>query len=449
MKNSAFTHHLGALVRRSALLASLVAAITITACGGGGDSGGTGAGDSLASASTDTGFSQGAITGFGSIIVNGVRIDDSKARISDDDDDDTPGRGRDDLRLGMVVSVTTGTGTATATASVISFASELQGPVQSINGVTSSASTTSSISSTSSTSSTTSTTPTSGSGTATVTATTQTLVILGQTVIVGTRTIFDPESLPRGFTDIRVGNVLEVHGFLDAASNKLTATRIERKNNANKYKITGNVASLNAGSKTFKIGSENITYANIDPDKLRANLANGITVKVRLATTPAATDTWSATRIKSANNFVNRNKMELEGLITAFTNVGSFSVNGIPVDASRATMPASNGALAVGVRVEVKGSMVDGKLIATKVKVEGRENDNDEDRGIELHGTISNVSTASKTFSLRGLTVSYAGAVDFQRGTAASLVNGAQVEVKGEAATGGTTVQARKIKFED
>jgi Domain of unknown function (DUF5666) len=47
------------------------------------------------------------------------------------------------------------------------------------------------------------------------------------------------------------------------------------------------------------------------------------------------------------------------------------------------------------------------------------------------------------------LTVSYAGTVDFQRGTANNLVNGAQVQVKGVAAATGTSVVAKKIKFED
>jgi hypothetical protein len=419
MKLSALTHPLRALARSSTLLATLLVGLTLTACGGGGGSGGTG--DSLASA--DTGFSQGAITGFGSIIVNGVRIDDSKAhaagRISDDDDDDNPGRGSDDLRLGMVVSVSSsGTGTATATASAISFGSELQGLVQSKVGSTG----------------------------------TRTLTILGQTVVVGTRTIFDPSSLPGGFDDINVGNALEVHGLLDAAANKLMATRIERKSSPpNAYKITGNVASLNVGSKTFKIGSENISYSATDSNNLRVSLTNGITVKVRLATVQTTTGTWSATRIKPAKKALeNRNKVEVEGLITDFTSITStFKVNGIPVQVTTTTSLPAGITLANGVNVEVHGSLVNGTLIASRVKLEGKDDDTNEDRGIELHGLISSVNTGSKTFSLRGLTVSFAGPVDYQKGSAANLINGANVEVKGIAAPTGTTVIAQKIKFEN
>jgi hypothetical protein len=461
MKHSIFTHPLGALARSSALLATLVTALAITACGGGGagdsaatptaGSGTTSPPTTIATAAVQEALSNGSITGFGSVIVNGIRFDDSSARVSDDDDDDNPGRSKDDLRLGMIVTITgtsgTGTGsvTATGTATAIVFGSELQGPVQSINGSTVTATTTGTATGTST-----------GTPTSTTTAAigTQTLTILGQTVVAGTRTIYDPSDLPNGFASIRIGNVLEVHGYLDPATNKLMATRIERKNNANSYKITGNVSSLRAASKTFKIGSETISYASTNPNRLNANLADGLTVRVRLSTAQTTTGTWNATRIKAAHQVMeNRNKVEIEGLITAFTSATTFSVRGVPVDASTASFPKGTATVVLGARVEVKGALVNGTLIATKVQTES-DDDNDANNvssrnEIELHGAVSSVNAASKTFALRGLTVSYAGAVDFQRGTAANLVNGAKVEVKGVAAATGTTVVAKKIKFED
>ncbi len=481
MKHAIFTHPLGALARRTALLASLVTALTITACGGGGGASDSaaqpGTGTPVATAAADDALSNGSITGFGSVIVNGIRFDDSSARVSDDDDDDNPGRGKDDLKLGMVVTVTgssgtgTGSATATGTATAIVFGSELQGPVQSINGSTVSGTVTTppTGTSTGTPTGTVTGTPTvvatgTGTGTATGTTTaaigTQTLTILGQTVVAGTRTIYDPTDLPNGFASIRIGNVLEVHGYLDPATNKLMATRIERKNNANSYKITGNISSLKAASKTFKIGTETISYDGINPNRLNANLADGLTVRVRLSTTQTTTGTWNATRIKAAHPVMaNRNKVEIEGLITAFTSTAKFSVKGVPVDASNASFPKGTASVVLGARVEVNGALVNGVLIATKVKTEaeggnGNGNGNDDNNvssrnEIELHGAISSVNAASKTFALRGLTVSYAGTVDFQRGTATNLVNGAKVEVKGVAAATGTTVVAKKIKFED
>jgi hypothetical protein len=62
------------LRRREWLLAALAA---LAGCGGV-DSGGTGTGDHST-------LALGTITGFGSIIVNGVRFDESQAFIDDDD----------------------------------------------------------------------------------------------------------------------------------------------------------------------------------------------------------------------------------------------------------------------------------------------------------------------------------------------------------------------------
>lgn len=407
------------------IVASLIAALSIAACGGGGGAADTAAGNPTIA----EGVSQGTISGFGSIIVNGVRYDDSKANVVDDDDDDNPGRGKGDLRLGMVVTVSGTSGTATGTATAINFGSELKGPVQALS------------------------TPTATTGTATATATTQTLTILGQRVEINARTVFDNLTLPGGYADIRVGNVLEVHGLLDAANNKLVATRIERENNANKYKITGNINSANAASKTFKIGSETIQYANTEAKRLRAAIVDGATVRVTLATTPAGTNTWSATRIVGNKRMLgNMGRLEFEGVITAYTSSAQFSIGALQVDASRAVFPRGSNGLALGSRVEVKGVMVNGVLVAGMVKVENGNpsaSSNDDKDEIELHGAISGLNAASKTFALRGLQVSYAGAVEYKKGSASNLANGVLVEVKASLPSTGTTLQATRIHFED
>jgi Domain of unknown function (DUF5666) len=434
MKYQRFLTNNGALARGRTLvgllLTMLFAALTVAACGGGGVDPGTGGTGS---------FSRGAITGFGSIIVNGVRHDDSSATVSDEDDEDGEDgpRSKDDLKLGMVVTVsgTAGSGTGTATAQVITFGSELKGPVQSINGSTMTATSTTST----------------GTGTATTTPTavtgTQTLVILGQTVIIGTRTVFDPLSLPTGFAGIMVGKVLEVHGHLDPVANTLMATRISLEDNANKYKITGNVSSLNTASKSFKIGSETISYSAIDPNKLRVDLKDGITVKVRLSTTQTVTGTWDAKRIKpAAKKAENKNKAEVEGIITAYTNTTTFSVAGIPVDASNASFDKGTAGIKLGARVEVKGSIVDGTLIASRVKL---EDDADEDNQNELHGIVSAFDGTAKTFEVRGVKVTYSASTTFKDGSVANLKNDANVEVKGTTAPGGTGVQALSIEFEN
>lgn len=65
---------------------------------------------------------------------------------------------------------------------------------------------------------------------------------------------------------------------------------------------------------------------------------------------------------------------ELEGRVTAYSSPTQFSVDGIPVDASAAPRT-----LAVGMRVEVYGTMSNGTLVATRVKIEDSDDEDDSD----------------------------------------------------------------------
>src|SRR5438128_484994 len=103
-------------IPRRRVLTSLLAAAGIVAlpsCGGGGGGGDAGGGATVGGVDTGgTGaFSTGRITGFGSVIVNGVRFEDNAARVADDDDEAKVFR-PEDLRLGMVVRIRAGAVTA-------------------------------------------------------------------------------------------------------------------------------------------------------------------------------------------------------------------------------------------------------------------------------------------------------------------------------------------------
>ena len=81
----------------AALLAGVLGPTLLAACGGGG-----GSDDASAGASGAQSFMSGPITGLGSIIVGGVRFDDSSTRIENEDDDDSRSRDRSEL-LGVKV----------------------------------------------------------------------------------------------------------------------------------------------------------------------------------------------------------------------------------------------------------------------------------------------------------------------------------------------------------
>lgn len=390
--------------RVAAVLSSL---LLIAACGGGGSD------DSSSTSSTDTAtasataYTQGTVTGFGSVIVNGVRFDDSGISAIDDD-----GR-KVALGLGMRVEIDSGRvddSTGTARAHAMRSNGLVTGPVQ-----------------------------------GTPDATAGTLTVLGQPVDVTTTTVFD-DSLAAGLSAVADGAVVEVHGLRDSATGRIVATRIEAKTGATVYKLRGTVSALDTSAKTLRIGDAAISYAAVTT--VPATLADGVSLRVLLATAPVA-GVWQAQSLGGkAATPATAARAHVRGVITAFTSATAFSVDGIPVDAAAASFPDGSTGLALGVQVEVKGTLSNGTIVATEVELESRHHDAD-DRKYRLHGSISALDTTAKTFVLRGVTVSYAGTVTYTGGTEAGLVNGAKVEVRGTVGTSRNSLAATAIKFED
>jgi hypothetical protein len=387
-------------------IAAAAALLLAVACGGGG-------GDMPAP--TGQAFTQGTITGFGSIIVNGIRFDDSSAQVTDDD-----GQVHDksELKLGMNVEVESSginRGPGSTKASHVRFGAAIVGPVSAISGGT----------------------------------TPKTLTVLDQIVEISSTTVFD-NSLANGFASINIGDVLAVHALLDTATGHYLAKRIEPKPGAAAFKLRGIVASLDTGAKTLMIGGALIDFSGVPAASLPANLANGLKVRVQLQTTKNASNQWVAISIRAdERRMEDVNEAEVHGTITDFTSTTSFSVNGLAVDASKAAFPDGTAGIVLGASVEVEGAIVNGVLVATKVELEDRHKNDDRNKN-ELHGPISNLDTTAKTFVVRGVTVHYDSATTvFKDGVEADLANGKEVEVKGALSADGTSVQAASIEFEN
>ncbi len=408
MKKQSNTPPSNGLKRRDALLlTALASAMALAGCGGGGG------GDNVAGVSSGgTGsFSTGAISGFGSIIVAGVRFDDSKASTVRNDDDNTDLRGQ--LKLGMVVRVkgqAKSSDGLSADADTIEVRSELLGPISSIDTAA------------------------------------KKLDVLGQTVTLTATTFFD-DGLA-GIASLNVGDIVELHGFSEPETNSLKATRVEKKllANVNAFKIQGAIRNLNISGKTFSIGTPgtpamlNVAYTGADLGGL--TLSEALVVRIQL-TTAAGSGTRIATRIRTIELEAREvQDADVEGTITSFTSNSSFSVNGLPVNASGVAVPTG---LGLGVHVDVEGSLVGGVLIATQVEIE----DESDPLKFELNGTISALNTAAKTFVLRGVTVDFSGPVLFKEGIAADLSNvgGQSVKVKGLLSADGNRVNASEISL--
>jgi hypothetical protein len=376
----------------------LLAASALAGCGGGGD-GGVGTGG------TGT-YVLGTINGFGSVIVNGVRFDDSAASVLDDDD---LARSRGDLKLGMRVAIDSGAirsdaSGRSATANRIRVFSELAGPVGSVDTAAG------------------------------------TLGMLGQTVRIGAATVFD-EGIGGALAGIAVGRTIEVYGLYDAASGRYDATRIELRDATAPWHLRGPIAVLDSTRQRLRIGSLDLDYGGAR--NRPASLAVGDTVRVTVREVAGPFGGWLVTAFGSGVRTPDdRDEAELEGRVGRFVSATQFSVNGVPVDAS-----AVNGAgVSDGVRVEVRGVLRGGVLKASELQIES--DDDEPQRRFDLRGAIESADPAARTFRLRGYTVSWARSdLRLDDGTLADIRAGRGVEVEAQLAANRSGLEATRIKF--
>jgi hypothetical protein len=387
--------------RLRALAAALLFAVA--ACGGGVETGGTGA----------TGaYVEGPVTGFGSIIVGGVRFDESSARV---EDADGSLRSRAELRLGMRVEVDSGLigddtdGGRSATATRVRIAADLVGPVTAVD------------------------------------STGQLITVLGQPVRLFAATVIDGAS--GGVSALNVGDIVEVHGFLAPGLllDRYVATRVERRGAVPaSFRVRGIVRLLDGAARTLQIGGQVFDLAATG---VPAGLANGQIVRMRVQTAQL-NGRWPVSAVVAESRRLDdRDAAEVEGLITSLVSVSRFDVNGIAVDASGATFVDGSAGVVPGARVRVRGRSADGNLIASTVDL--RSDQDVFDEGIDLRDTLSALDTTAQTFVVRGVTVFY-GSVPpprFDNGTANDLADGKRVRVRATLSADRTRAVATRIEF--
>jgi hypothetical protein len=351
--------------RRTALMGIAGAVAEMAGCGGGGtdfaglSSGGTGS------------FTSGTITGFGSIIVNGIRYNNDTATVltSDDSVSSNPA-----LKLGMVVNIegsavtaaSSATGLPTANAYRITYVSEWNGPVSNRASTT--------------------------------------FQILGHTVDILATTFFG--GAVQQLSDLRDTHFVEVYGYVDQVDGHIQASRIDvSTSQPSAYKLSGALTQINQAAGTANLGQTSISWSA--PNALPSGISIGDFVRVDLSTTPVGA-VWTANRIQMLSSPLSRlpsdqsYEAEIHGSITSYPSSASFIVNGIPVNASTAQI---TGTLDVGVQVEVEGNIRAGQLVATKVAVKTASQV--EAQEFEFYGVVSSVT--AQTFVVRGETFYYDG----------------------------------------
>jgi hypothetical protein len=379
---------------------ALFAAALIGSCGNGTDlvagvgSGGTG------------GVAAGPISGFGSVIVNGTRFDDTGARVSIND---VPDRSVSELRLGMVVEVlgTINPGSLTGQADTIRAVFAVEGPVSAID------------------------------------AATGTLVVLEQRVRVDAGTVLDGIA---AISALAVNDIVQVSGLKDVSAGVVAATRIERRPpftaGSSTFEVEGEISATTA--TTFRIGALIVNYAlAAQVDFPAGGLATGTIVKATaLQPAVAGTLTASVVRVRTAALHATGTRLEVEGYVANFISPAMFNVGNLMVNAGMAKYENGTAAdLANGRRVEVEGTVAAGVLTATKVEFRSTATET----SAELEGPVTDFLSLAN-FRVRGQLVDATGAT-IANGVASALANGRVVHVTGRI-TGGILVAAQVV-FKD
>jgi len=336
----------------------------LAACGGGG----SGSSGSVEASAANQGTSVGAVTGFGSVYVNGTRFT-TDGRVSSDD-----GLEREDqLDKGMVLKVRgSWDGRGEGRADNISYDDTLRGP---LTGATWDAS-----------------------------ASTGELNLLGQSIALAKETVFrgaTPEQLAANPTTYQV----RISGWrLDDGS--FRASYVGARvigldfDDDNEVELEGVVQNLDAVARTFTINGFSIDYqlARGDDDFDLDDLRDGMAVEVEGYLQDGI---LMAKEIDDEDDlFDDDDDVEISGDLYDYdASARTFRINGVQVqiDSDTDFDDISAGSLQDGVFVKVEGDFRNGVLLAEEI--EGREGDD------EVEGRIEQIDLASEVLIVSGVRV--------------------------------------------
>lgn len=376
------TTWLNTAIRRRSVLALAVSGLA--GCGGGAAGGGFLAG--LPGTGGTGLFAQGTIIGFGSVIVNGIRFDDTAASVQIDG----LSASAQDLRLGMVADVQglRGADLTLGVANAIEVWSIAQGLVSQVQ---------------------------SGQ-----------FKVAGMLVQADAATVFDGISSVSALAN---GLRVAVWGLESGTDgSRWTATRVALVT-ATPMVCTG-IVTATGTLNGFALSGQSVS-------SLRA----GQLVRVQgvLSSSGASLQVDSFKLLGLQGSSLPQGEVEIEGLVTALLSGSRFMLGSVEVDASGASLAASYKALAIGQRIEVEGIWQGGVLKAGSLGVESEEKLDE----AEIEAKIEQF-TSLADFVVRGQRCNASSAV-IRKGTVADLKVGVKVKLHGTKA--GDVLMVTTLEF--
>lgn len=356
-------------ISRRSLLTLAVAGLT--GCGGGADTGGTTTASRPGTGGTGL-FAQGTITGFGSVILNAIRFDDTAAAVQLDG----VVASSLDLRLGMVAQVQgqRGADLTLGVANRIEVWSIAQGVVSEVQAGQ--------------------------------------FRVAGMLVQTDAATVLDGISTASSLSN---GMRVTVWGLQSGADgNRWKATRLALVSSA-PLVSTGIVTAAGTVNGLALTGQK------------ATGLAAGQLVRVQgvLSSSGGSLQVDSAQVLDLQNGNVPQGDAEIEGLVTALLSGSRFMLGNVEVDASNASLAASYKALALGQRIDVEGIWQGKVLKAVLFEVENEQKLDE----AEIEAKIEQF-TSLDNFVVRGQRCN-ASTARISKGVAGDLKVGVKVKLTG------------------
>jgi hypothetical protein len=346
-----------------------LASLWLVGCGGGG---GNSVASGPAGSSQTPGVAVGTVTAFGSVFVNGVEFDTNRTSFNVRG---TSGAGDTSLSVGMVVRVKgsqddKGHGTATE----IRYDAEIDGPVA---GVT----------------------------VDTADATIKHFKIFGQDVLANATTVFKAEGGGTyTFANLASGDHVEVSG--DFNGTVLVASFIEKQAATDlTFEVKGTISGLNATKFVLTLKGGSTLNVTLDAGvSLPAGVQNGSMVELHGTIPDAAkpqeflakrADVADHDEFDGEGNAEDEDHADLGGVLTVTGTTWSIRGTTLKFSSSTQYRPSTLTAAitdgsAAGLRVHVRGKIVDGVFQVDRIRADGRADGNGD---LRLEGIVSSMTT--------------------------------------------------------
>jgi len=325
------------------------------------------------STTTTSVVSEGVITGFGSVYVNGQRYRSENAEIAVGN---SPAADEAQLKVGMVVTVAASASDdgEDPDAQQIRYEEHLQGPVSFIDREA------------------------------------EQIEVLGQTILFDDLTEFDETDIET----LSVGDFIEVSGYINDEGN-FYATLVELETEETEIKLKGEIANLDTDAQTFSLAELTIDYSAAEYEDMTADdLADGLFVKVEGDDFDGDTLTLTASSIenKEENDIDNdAEEVTIAGIVKDYdSESGVFSVNRYEFTLNDDTEfdDGSLDTLANGVIVKVEGRFESEQLIAEEIEFKAT------DARSKTEGQVTDLNADNETFVIDNTTFSVAPETQYE-----------------------------------